>query len=73
MGYSIKSDITVDNQGSILIFTPTSAEGRQWMKKNLQVEDWQKRNGSVVVEHRYAPDIIHGAKADGLMVTPETE
>lgn len=60
-------DIFVKNHGSILIFTPASAPGMEWINEHLPAcaLRWA---GGVVVEPRYAQPIIDGAEADGLLV-----
>lgn len=61
------ADITIDNHGSILIFRGASLEGKRWMAEHLP-EDAQRWAGGIVVEPRYAGDIIDGAINDGLEV-----
>lgn len=61
-------DIEVNDQGSIVLLTPTSDAGREWIEENLP-DDAQWFGMAVVVEHRYADDIIDGMVNDGLDVT----
>jgi hypothetical protein len=58
-------DIRVDNHGSIVIFVPLTEAGEEWMGEHLP-EDAQRWGGGIVVEPRYALDIVHGAVEDGL-------
>jgi len=62
------TDISVANHGSILIFTPTSDAGREWVSQHLP-DDAMRWAGGIVVEPRYAQDIVDGAINDGLDVS----
>jgi hypothetical protein len=59
-------DIQVSDQGSIVLFYPSTAEGRAWWRDNVQAAPMF--GPAYAVEHRYAGDIIEGAQADGLTV-----
>lgn len=59
-------DIFVNNHGSILIFVPASEAGQDWIEENIG--HGMRWAGGVVVEPRYADDIISGAINDGLEV-----
>lgn len=58
-------DVFVREEGSIILFEPVTVKGQDWMEWNLDPEA-QKLGDSVVVEWRYANDIIDGMQADGL-------
>jgi hypothetical protein len=60
-------DISVVNHGSILIFLPTSDAGREWIAEHI-ASDAMRWAGGVVVEPRYAQDIVDGAIHDGMEV-----
>lgn len=61
-------DIRVDNHGSIMIVTPVTAAGKEWVDLHLNNSEMQRWAGGIVVEPRYLQDIIDGAEADGLVV-----
>lgn len=68
------ADIAITNCGSILLFTGVSEAGKTWVTEHLiegndEVQLWgpTSRPG-VVVEPRYAQDIVEGAQNDGLEV-----
>src|ERR1700739_173551 len=65
------ADVTVRNEGSIIMLTPVSAEGKAWIDENLGLESWQWLGNSCAIEWRYAPDIVHGMMDDGLEVIPD--
>ncbi len=59
-------DIVVRDQGTVVMFTPTSKVGRDWIQENVQSDDWQWMGRSLVVDHRYAQGLIDGMQRDGL-------
>lgn len=60
-------DIQINNRGSILIFVPRTETGMEWMHDNID-PGAMRWAGGIVVEPRYAADIVIGAQADGLRV-----
>ncbi len=60
-------DISIHDHGSILIFVPRTETGMEWMNDNLD-RGAMRWAGGIVVEPRYAADIVVGAQADGLLV-----
>jgi len=65
------ADVLVRNEGSIIMLTPSTPEGKAWIDENLGLESWQWLGNSCAIEWRYAPDIIDGMRRDGLDVIPE--
>ena len=63
-----KPDISTSDEGTIFRLTPNTQAGKEWVKDNLILEDYQKLGDSVAVEARYIVDIIEGAREDGLLV-----
>ena len=68
-------DILINDCGSILLFIGVSEVGKEWINDHLiegndEVQTWgpASRPG-VVVEPRYAADIVYGAQNDGLEVS----
>lgn len=62
-----KADLSVTNEGSIFLLTPTSTRGGDWINEHIP-EDAPTWGISIVVEHRYIEAIVLGAIADGLEV-----
>lgn len=60
-------DISVRNEGTILLLRGESDAGRTWLDESLDPEA-QRWGSAYVVEHRYVYDIIDGALGDGLAV-----
>tara|TARA_R100001086_G_C11631092_1_gene201670 strand:+ start:197 stop:382 length:186 start_codon:yes stop_codon:yes gene_type:complete len=52
-------DFTIENQGTLVLFTMHTDEAKQWWKRNVDSNCMQWGN-SYVVEHRYAQAIIDG-------------
>lgn len=60
-------DFVVENHGSIFLLTPLTPSANSWVEEHLP-EDRMTFGGSIVVEHRYISDIVHGIQNDGLAV-----
>jgi hypothetical protein len=58
-------DITVENEGTIILFTPQTNRGAEWIEQHVQ-SDAMHFGKSLVVEHRYARDLAQGMVGDGL-------
>lgn len=50
--------ISINNQGSIVILTPLDNEAKDWFEESVNID--QMWCDGYVIEHRYAPDIIDG-------------
>ena len=60
-------DIRVQNHGTLYLLFPASPTGEQWLCEHTAKDaTWWGR--ALVVEPRYLPDIVAGARADGLDV-----
>lgn len=60
-------DVSLRNEGSIILFTPLTEGARDWISENIP-EDATWWSTSLVVDHRYAGQIIEGMEAAGLIV-----
>ena len=58
-------DFSVENHITIVMLRPLSDAARNWVEENLP-EDTQRFGNAVVVEHRFAADILRGIVNDGL-------
>ena len=61
-------DLRVDNHGSIILVTPLTPAGEEWIDINVSPEPWQWLGRGLAVEPRYAGALIEGAMGDGLEV-----
>lgn len=61
------ADLEVHDQGSIVLLTPTTDTGREWLT-NAVDDEAQWFGPSLAVERRYVEDIVTGAVNDGLEV-----
>ena len=59
-------DVTLEDNGSIVLFTMESVEAHAWVKVHLANAITVK--GKIVVEHRYVDPIVEGMRASGLVV-----
>jgi hypothetical protein len=62
------ADFLFQNHGSITILTPRSDAGRQWIDDHIPADATTWCSG-IVIEPRYAQDILDGIEADGLEVS----
>lgn len=60
-------DIAAHDIGSLLTVRGCSELGKLWLDRHLR--DAECYGGAILVEHRYGPDLLAGALADGLFVT----
>lgn len=63
-------DIKVDHFGSVVLLEGGTERGWQWMRRKLPAVI--EYAGCPVVQPRFLPDIIEGARADGLEVEEGT-
>lgn len=61
----MSADFLFANHGSICILTPVSEAAQAWVDEHLP-EDAMRWAGGVVIEPRYAGDILEGIQNDGL-------
>lgn len=64
-------DFAFQNFGSICVLTPLTAAGRNWYNEHLPVDNPETQfwAGGIVLEPRYAGDILSGLQSDGLTVS----
>jgi hypothetical protein len=68
MSTTFRSDVRVENHGSLFVFQPLTPAAQTWIEENVSEEStWWA--GGLVVEPRYARDLAAGMLADGLRVT----
>ena len=60
-------DAQVINGGSVFLVTPHTDAAREWIKENVG-DDAQFFGYSLVVEPRYAPELVKGMQEAGLTV-----
>ena len=59
------SDFHIADHGSIILFQPLSDEAQAWIDDNVAGEP-QWWAGALVVERRYAADLLTGIRTAGL-------
>jgi hypothetical protein len=62
------TDLTVHNEGTIVVITPRTLLARNWISENVQSEGWQWLGMSLCIEPRMAGPLLEGAILDGLTV-----
>ncbi len=53
-----KTDVFVQNHGSLVLFTLNTRAAREWVEDNLKTESWQWLGKALAVEARYADAVI---------------
>ena len=66
-GSSPTPDVLIENHFTLILFRLLTPAANQWVEDNVS-EDAQFFGGALVVEPRYARDLIDGLIADGLAV-----
>jgi len=65
-------DFTIANLGGIVALTPISADANKACDVGvIAYEDWQVMGGSIMVERRYAADLVEDLRDDGFVVADE--
>jgi hypothetical protein len=63
------ADITVIDEGTILLLKPETDQGREWLDENIGRDNsYQPYWPTVVVEHRFVEAILDGMEQDGVTV-----
>jgi hypothetical protein len=64
-----RSDILVENHGSIILLRPATTAGRAWLEANCDRSGYQPFDGGTLLcEPRYVSDILVAAREAGLEV-----
>ena len=66
-GNPVQVDAEVENHGTIFLVRPLTEAARDWLAENVSNES-QWFGAALVVEHRYAADLVDGMIGDGLNV-----
>lgn len=61
-------DVRLDFHGSIAFLVPLTPQGTDWIEEHIGQGGYQPRWPTVLVEPRYAADIVQGMVDDGLTV-----
>lgn len=64
-----RSDIEMNDMGSIAYLMAHTDAGEAWLRDNLQSEPWQWSRSAIAVEPRMAHDILESAADAGLAVS----
>jgi len=63
-----KEHVTIKDEGSILLFYPNTQEARDWLASNTSSDSlWY--NAALVVEPRYAEDLIEAMQEQGFTLS----
>jgi virulence-associated protein VagC len=62
------TDVTVRDEGTVVVITPVSRRAKAWIENNLQAESWQWIGDAMVVERRYAAELGDAMRGEGLVV-----
>jgi hypothetical protein len=51
---------------SIVQIVPQTTYAHDWLKENVQAENWQWTGPSLAIDVRYLDDIVQGMKEEGI-------
>ena len=60
--------MTIDDQGSVVLFIPSNSEEVAWLEDNVSSESWQWLGGSLAVDHHMAEGLIEGIRNAGFEI-----
>lgn len=61
-------DLQFCNHGSFVSCRAVTGVGWAWMRESVQFDPALSLDGdTIVIEHRYLDEIVHGARADGIV------
>lgn len=63
-----QADLTVEDHGTIALLRPLTRRAGIWLHEHVSSEPWQWLGLAVAAEPRTVPDVVAGARADGLVV-----
>ena len=58
----------VDDQGTVVTFTPEGDFEYEWLMLNVESEPWQWLGKALVVDHRMAGDLLDGVQGAGFVI-----
>lgn len=61
-------DLTVIWQGSVVAFYPHTELAKGWIADNVESESWQWLGGGLIVDRRFAGDLIQGMLGSGITI-----
>jgi len=62
------ADVTITNQGSLMLFELNSPAARHWAEDNVDLPEYMRFGNGFVSEYRYAWDLAQGMIDSGLEV-----
>lgn len=63
------TDFELSDQGSIVLLSPNTESARQWVEDNIGADNgYQPYYPTVIMEHRFADNVISGLQSDGLSI-----
>ena len=62
-----KPDLAFTNSSAFVLCQPMTERGTDWIKNNVTTAEFQLSGNTLIIERRYLADIVHGARADGLI------
>lgn len=67
MARKTKLDFYFANHGSVALLTPLTRKAKYWLDEHVD-DECQMHGNAIVIEPRYAGDILRGLQDDGLTV-----
>jgi hypothetical protein len=61
-------DVSVRDEGSVVIVTPQTDAAKAWVEENVSLEGWQWFGGGFAAEPRMLDNLLAGMEEDGLEI-----
>lgn len=62
------TDIRIRDEGTVVVFTPVTQEGTDWLHEQLLTEPWQWQGDNLVLDHHLAQGVRDLLMMDGLTI-----
>jgi hypothetical protein len=60
--------MVIEDQGTVVLFTPEGDYEHEWLALNVESEPWQWLGKSLVVDHRMAQGLVEMVEDNGFVV-----
>ncbi len=61
----------INDQGTVVTFTPEGDMEYEWLTLNVESEPWQWLGKTLVVDPRFASDLLDGVQGAGFVIERE--
>jgi hypothetical protein len=62
------ADVSVENQGSVIVLQPLTKKAKMWIDENVSSEPWQWVGNGLVIDWRMAEELVDAMREEGLIL-----